>query len=138
MSQPSEPTDKPGPGKPRFLAPIGQARDYVDRPAMSVHTEPECVSDALMNDYAEVNNRIFTQQHALDVALAQEYRPLLKAEDRIRDIHRRAKYAHVDLSHEIHIMRRDLEKSRQRGQEPKPHTLGRLEKIEGLLDGIAA
>lgn len=124
--------------KPRFLAPLGKPRDYVDNPAMAVPGEPECIGPAILDSYAESNAFRFSQQHAMDVAAAQHIRPLLRAEDRLKDIHRRAKYAHVDLSHELHIMRRDVERARKAGLEPKPHTLVRLERVEGLLDGIAA
>lgn len=137
----------------RFLGPTGlrykplrdlpivqDEQDLIDRikDATSIRDEPECIGPAILGSYAEVNARIFTQQHVLDVAAAQQIRPELKAEDRIKDIHRRARYARVDLSHEIQIMERDLEKARRRGAEPKPHTLQRLTAVEGLLDGIAA
>lgn len=124
--------------KPRFLAPLGKPRDYVDRPELAVFGEPECIGPAILDSYAESNAFRFAQQHAVDVAAAQGLRPQLAAEDRLKDIHRRAKYAHVDLSHEIHIMGRDLEKARKRGREAPVHTLERLERVEGLLDGIAA
>lgn len=132
----SEPTDKPGPGKPRFLAPIGQPRDYVDRPAMSVHTEPECVSDAIVDGYATVALFHRSQQHALHVAEAQLIRPTLTPDARLRDIHRRAKHSHVDLSHESHLIGRDLEKARMSGRSVPDRTLGRLAAIESLLDGV--
>lgn len=137
MSQ-SEPTDKPGPGKPRFLAPIGQPRDYVDRPAMSVHTEPECVSDAIVDSYASIANFHRSQQHILDVAAALNVRPLLKAEDRIKDLQRRAKHAKVDMRLEIQIMQRDLCRSRQASRQPPKRVTERLGNLESLLDGIAA
>lgn len=124
--------------KPRFLAPMGKPRDYVDNPALGVFGEPECIGPAILASYVEVNKRIFTQQHALDVAAAQVSRPLLAAEDRLADLRRRAKYAKVDMSHETHIMQRDLERARGRGQVAPPRVLVRLEKLEGLLDGIAA
>jgi hypothetical protein len=124
----------------RDLPIVQDEQDLVDRiqAATSIRDEPECIGPAILKSYAEVNARICTQQHVLDVAAAQQTRPELKAEDRLRDIHRRAKYAHVDLSHEIGIMERDLEKARRRGADPKPHTLTRLERLESTLDGIAA
>jgi hypothetical protein len=96
------------------------------------------IGPAILNSYAESNAFKHTQQHLADVLAAQQIRPAIEAEDRLKDIHRRAKHARVDLSHEIGIMRRDLDKARQRGAQPKPHTLHRLTNIEGLLDGIAA
>lgn len=124
--------------KPRFLAPMGKPRDYVDHPSLGVPGEPECIGPAILKSYVEVNARICTQQHVLDVAVAQVTRPLLAAEDRLKDIRRRAKYARVDLSHETHIMQRDLERARLRGQPAPARVVVRLEGLEGLLDGIAA
>lgn len=106
--------------------------------ATNVRDEPEMISGAILDSYAESNAFKHAQQHMADVLAAQQIRPLLNAEDRLKDIHRRAKHARVDLTHEIGIMHRDLEKARQRGADPKPHTLQRLTNVEGLLDGIAA
>ena len=124
--------------KPRFLAPLGKPRDYVDRPELAVFGEPECIGPAILDSYAESNAFRFAQQHAVDVAAAQHLRPMLRAEDRLLDLRRRAKYAKVDMSHETHLMERDLVKARGRGQEAPVRVLERLEKLEGLLDGIAA
>lgn len=149
MSKPRKPS-------PRFLAPNGRTRSKPLRevPSLGVHEEdrlrevdvvasrtdhrdePETVSDAILTSYAEVNRRIYTQQHALDVAQAQQLRPMLAAEDRLKDIRRRARHAHVDLSHETHIMQRELDRARTGGRKPPERTLTRLERIESLLDGV--
>lgn len=146
-------TSKPRQPAGRFLGPIGlrykplrdlplvrDEQDLVDRikAATSIRDEPECIGPAILDSYAESNAFRHTQQHMADVLAAQRVRPTLAAEDRIKDIRRRAKYAHVDLSHEIGIMTRDLEKARSKDQPPKLHTLHRLTNLEGLLDGIAA
>jgi hypothetical protein len=65
-------------------------------------------------------------------------RPMLAAEDRIRDIRRRAKSAHVDLSRETHLMQRDIDRAKAGGRKPPARVLDRCERLEGLLDGIAA
>jgi hypothetical protein len=85
-----------------------------------------------------VSKRIFDQQHALDVAAARELRPMLDAEDRVRDIQRRAKYAHVDLSREVLLMRRDILRAKAGNRRPPLRVLDRCERLESLLDGIAA
>lgn len=138
MDTSTEPTDKPGPGKPRFLAPIGQPRDYVDRPAMGVHGEPECISGEIVNGYAEVALFHRTLQHARDVEAAQLVRPSLPAEARVKDLRRRAKGSSVDISHTLHILERDVRKARMRSQPVPVRVLERLESLEGLLDGVAA
>jgi hypothetical protein len=121
----------------RFLAPLGKPRDYVDRPELAVQHEPECVGPAIVENYAEVNRLIFTQQHAVDVAQAQERRPGLCPDHRVADVRRRAKDAHVDLSHELHLVQRAIDKARLRGQPVAPSALVRLEGLEALLDGVS-
>lgn len=119
---------------------VADEPEVVDRirAATSTRDEPEMLGPAILDSYAESNAFKHAQQHMADVLAAQQIRPLLAAEDRIKDIHRRAKHARVDLSHELGIMNRDLEKARKRGADPKPHTLHRISNLEGLLDGIAA
>ena len=94
----------------------GKPRDYVDRPELSIRDEPECIGPAILNSYADVNRRIWTQQHVLDVAEAQERRPQLSPVHRLEDVRRRAKDAHVDLSHEIHLVQLAVDKARFRAQ----------------------
>lgn len=146
-------TRKPRQPAGRFLGPIGvrykpmrdlpivrDEQDLIDRikDATSIRDEPEMIGPAILNSYAESNAFKHSQQHQADVLNAQQIRPQLKAEDRIRDIQRRAKHAHIDLTHEISIMERDLRKARERGHEPKQHTLDRIWRLESTLDGIAA
>jgi hypothetical protein len=120
----------------RFLAPLGKPRDYVDRPELAVRDEPECIGPAILASYAEVNRLIFTQQHVRDVAEAQERRPALSPDCRSRDLRRRAKVAHVDLSHELHIIDRHIVKARLAGRDVPGHVFTRLEGLEALLDGV--
>jgi hypothetical protein len=124
--------------KPRFLAPIGKPRDYVDKPELAVRDEPECVGPAILDSYAESAAFRYTQQHALDVARAQVTRQQLSADDRVRDIQRRARYAHVDMSHEVHLMQRDIDRAKVGNRKPPKRVVERLEGLESLLDGIAA
>jgi hypothetical protein len=120
-----------------FLAPLGKPRDYVDRPELAVRDEPECIGPAILNSYADVNRRIWTQQHVIDVAEAQERRPQLAPVHRLEDVRRRAKDAHVDLSHEIHLVQLAVDKARFRAQPVSLSALTRLEGLEALLDGVA-
>ncbi len=103
-----------------------------------IRDEPEALSGAWLQDWAEVAQLHKSQQHAKDVAAAKVLRPMLAAEDRLKDIHRRAKHSHVDLSHELSIMRRELDRARTGGRQPLPRTLDRMERLEGGLDAIAA
>lgn len=147
----------------RFLAPNGRTRTVPLRPApfcppdprntdtealrreaetaraaLTLRDEPEQVGPRWLEDYAQVAQLHRSQQHAIDVAQARTLRPTLTAEDRVRDLRRRAKHGHVDLSHELHILDRDINKARARGQQPPGRVNERLERLEILLDGIAA
>lgn len=117
---------------------VADEPDTVDRiaAANTLRDEPECISPAILIDYAEANRLVHSQQHAKAVAAAQSLRPTLAAEDRIRDAERRAKHGHRNLSHEFHIMRRDLDRARAGGRHEPPRVLRRLAKIEADLDGL--
>jgi hypothetical protein len=99
--------------------------------------EPEGLGPAILATYAQVNRRILTQQHVLEVAEAQERRPELTPQHRLDDVHRRAKHAHVDLSHEIHLVGKAIERARLRDQPVNPRAIERLTRLEALLDGVS-
>lgn len=124
------------------LAEFGPERRHEQervREATSIRDEPEVIhDDAILRDYAQVADLHRSQQHALDVAAAQQLRPMLELEDRIRDIRRRARYAHVDLSRETYLMERDVARAKAGGRRPPVRVLDRAEGLESLLDGIAA
>jgi hypothetical protein len=145
------PTPRRHPG--RFLAPNGRTRtkplrelptvadepEQVDRirEARTFADEPEGLGPAILETYAQVNRRILTQQHVLEVAEAQERRPELTPQHRLDDVHRRAKHAHVDLSHEIHLVGKAIERARLRDQPVNPRAIERLTRLEALLDGVS-
>ncbi len=162
MSEPSTPDDQSTPPHvepPRFLARTGRHGNYklVDgrwtytepaddkaddlgytgTPFRALDREPECVGPAILESYAQINARIYTQQHALEVAAAQQRRPELTPQNRHDDLHRRAKHAHVDLSHELHLVQRAIDKARMRDQPVSPAVLDRLERLEALMDGVS-
>jgi hypothetical protein len=110
---------------------------YTSSPFRALHHEPECVGPALVESMAEVNRRILTQQHILEVAEAQQRRPELTPQNRLDTVYQRAKHAHVDMSHEIHLVQRAIDKARLREQPVKPAALNRLEGLEALLDGVS-
>lgn len=126
----------PGEPKPRFLAPLGKPRDYVDKPELSVRDEPECVGPAILESYRESARFYESLQHQKAVELARLTRPLLATEDRLRDLDRRAKAARCDLSHELHIMRRDLDRARAGNRREPRRVHDRLERLEHLMDGL--
>jgi hypothetical protein len=126
--------------KPLFLAPRarpGNGHGYVNVAIMGMRDEPECVGPAVLDSYAEVNARILTQHLVLEVAQAQERRPALSPQNRLDTIHQRAKHAHVDLSHPIHLVQKAIDKARLREQPVAAVALVRLEGLEALLDGVS-
>lgn len=163
MNEPDAP--QPTSEKPIFLAPkaaAGNGLGYRNEPlrhdlptgldefeladhATRVHEatrpedEPECVGPAILDSYVESNAFRYSQQHAADVLAMRQIRPLLLAEDRLRDAERRAKQSRRrDLKGEFLALRGMLERYRRADQEPKPDStlLCRLEGVEARLDGL--
>jgi hypothetical protein len=135
--------DTPPPRRPpgRFLAPKarGDEHGYVADSRLGMRDEPEAIGPAILDGYAEGNAFRFAQQHAADVLAAQTLRPLLRAEDRLRDAERRAKQSkRRDLKGEFAALRGMLDREQRRGVEPRPQSalLVRLERVEATLDGI--
>jgi hypothetical protein len=156
---------EPKPPKPLFLAPQARQGDgsgYLNQPirrelpegldrfeladhanrvreATRAEDEPECIGPAILNSYAESNQFRYSQQHAADVLAARQMRPLLRAEDRLRDAERRAKYAkRRDLKGEFLALKGMLARYTRNDDEPKPGSsvLRRLEGVEAKLDGL--
>lgn len=146
----------------KFIAPGARAGDghgYMNRPLRSLDNtlepdspevvdliagatrltdEPEACSEDLA-DYARTAQFHQTLRHMQAVEQARELRPLLRAEDRIRDAQRRAKQSkRRDLSGEFLALRGMLDRYRRADQEPKPGSslLNRLERVEAKLDGV--
>lgn len=150
MSRPRRPAG-------RFLAPNGRTRTKPLRevPSDGIHEEdrlrevelvashtdprdePEGIGPAILESWAEVNRRILTQHHILEVAEAVERRPELTAAHRLETVRQRAKHAHVDMSHPIHLVQLAVDKARLREQPVNPRALERLEGLEALLDGVS-
>jgi hypothetical protein len=126
--------------RPRFLAPITKPRDYVDRPELAVRNEPECVGPAILESYATASLLAHSQRHIMEVShMRENVRPLLRAEDRIRDAERRARQARRrDLKGEFQALRGMLARYQKTNDEPKPDSslIGRLERVEARLDGL--
>jgi hypothetical protein len=139
----------------RFLA-LGPGRDYTTQPprpcpeaadepdtldrirsATSTRDEPEAASAAWVASLADINRRLMSQQVIRDVAEAQASRPALTPQNRLETVRQRAKHAHVDMSHPIHLVQRAIDKARLRDQPVTQAALDRLEGLEALLDGVA-
>jgi hypothetical protein len=141
----------------RFLAPNGRTRNKPLRevPSLGAHEEdvrreaelvashtdprdePEGVGPAILTSYAEVSRRLLTQHVINEVAEAQERRPESTPQNRLDTVRQRAKHAHVDMSHPIHLVQRAIDKARLREQPVNPSAVTRLEGLEALLDGVS-
>jgi hypothetical protein len=139
---PDQPEAQPTHEKPLFLAPkarVGDGRGYVNRPEMAMRQEPECIGPAILDSYAESNAFLHSQRHAADVLTQRQIRPLLRAEDRLKDAERRARQAkRRDLKGEFLALNGMLAHYRKTDGEPKPGSsvLNRLERVEAKLDGL--
>lgn len=132
--------------QPLFLAPMGRPGDainqdrdrlgYVTKPQLAMRDEPECVGPAIVNGYAELADFQHTLRHKASVEAARQARPLLEAEDRIRDAERRAKHAHRNLSHEFHLLRLMLDRAERGGRRTPESAIRKLARIEATLDGV--
>jgi hypothetical protein len=133
--------------EPLFLAPMGRPGDpinqdgdrlgYFTKPGLGMRHEPECVGPAIVHGYAQVADFHRAQQHAANVLAMQQTRPLLKAEDRLKDAMRRAKQAHrKDLSGEFLALKHMLAHDLKGGGSAGASTLQRLERVEARLDGL--
>lgn len=107
------------------------------REARDLASEPEMIGPAILETYAQVNRRILTQHLVLEVADAQQRRPALTPQNRLDTIHQRAKHAHVDMSHPIHLVQLAINKARLRDQPVRAGALDRLTGLEALLDGVS-
>lgn len=101
--------------------------------ATSITDEPECVSGAWLDFYAESARFYESIQHDAQIQAAQLARKELPIEARMADAQRRAKMQKIDMSHEFHIARKALERAR-RGGGKQDKVIARMERIEARLD----
>ena len=129
LSQPIRPlTNTNTPDEPHVVERIASATNLAD--------EPECISGAIVDGYTELAQFQHSIRHQQAVEAARQTRPLLEAEDRIRDAERRAKQSHRNLSSEFHVMRKMLERAEKGGRKAPASLISRLERVEASLDGI--
>jgi transcription elongation GreA/GreB family factor len=97
--------------KRRYLAPKarrGDGHGYVDMPAMGMHEEPECLTEAEW--HAHVAGRAETtaeQQQRFEEAKLEQARRLLSFEERLVEVTREARSAkrRIDVGSEVRFLR---------------------------------
>jgi hypothetical protein len=111
--------------------------EVVDRiaEARSLFDEPECISGGIVS-YTESANKADTLRHARDVEIARQDRQRLESEQRIRAAHERAKRQHVNVSGELHVVQKMLDRAKAGGRREPVAAIRRLEKVEETLDGV--
>jgi hypothetical protein len=131
---------------PEGIDPVHDYRDAetVARIAAATHycDEPEAISDDIVDAFRDLGRTYDRLRHNAEVeqrehnrqALTQAVGPLIAAEHRMNEARRRAKLQHVDVSHELHIMRRDLDRARNGGRDNPTNVIARLERLEARLD----
>jgi hypothetical protein len=126
--------------------PVGTDPDVVDRvrEAVALCDEPEMISRAISSEYAIVANGHQSLRHAAAVEQARETRKDLAVRHRLADAHQRAKRQHLNVSTEVHIIGKAVDKAaRGRRLDPaavtvehlSPGDARRLLALEALLDG---
>jgi hypothetical protein len=134
----------------KFLAPNGR---IVNRPLRELHDggdppevvqriaeatslcdEPECPSKATVDAHADLAKTYDRLRYLADLSEAQKARQLLSIEARMADVQRRAKLRHADVSGEIHIVKKMLERARAGGRADPRAAMNRIELIEARLD----
>jgi hypothetical protein len=133
LTQPARPCPEVA-DDPDLVAKIASATHYCD--------EPEYPDADIVNAQAELNRTYDRLRHHADIeqrehdrrALTEAVGPLIAAEHRMNEARRRAKLQHVDISHELHIMRRDLDRARAGGRDNPRTVLDRLARVEAQLD----
>ncbi len=127
----------------RPLPLVADPPDLTDkiRSATAMCDEPEAIGPAIINAQADLARTYDRLRHHATIQQAEQTRRLLKAEHRIADAQRRAKRQHIDVSHEIRIVQKMLDRARRsnRQQAPEdrqdpPAAIARLERIEARLD----
>jgi hypothetical protein len=122
------------------------------RAAATLYDEPESIGAAVAS-YVEVAHKVDSLRRAREIEDMRERRRSLSLEQRMEDARQRAKRQHVDISHELHVIAKALERARRsqregavpesrdelrearrrRGLEP-PAAVRRMEAVEALLD----
>lgn len=100
--------------------------------------EPERVDSRAIVTYAETARKHDTLRRAAEIEAARVVRATLRAEDRLRDVERRARQSRRrDLRGEVMALRGMLAREQRRGIEPAPDSalVIRLERVEASLDG---
>ena len=104
------------------------------REAVSLDDEPEAPSGAIVDAYRDLARTYDIARHSAEVEARQQVRKLLTSEDRLREVQRQAKLRHIDVSGEVHTVKRMLERARKGGRQDPPAAVERIERIEARLD----
>lgn len=153
------PAARPGNGHGYLTEPTREAQPVADPPevaarigtATSIFDEPEAPSPAWVDAEADLAATRNALRHAALVEQLRAARQELSLRARIADARRRARAQHVDVSHQLHLVERDLQRAQSR-RAPVPETatelresrrdeaeppaaLRRMQAVEALLDG---
>ena len=115
--------------EPEVVARIAEARAMCD--------EPEAPSRAVIDAQADLARTYDRLRQEAMVQQARQARQFLTLENRIRDVQRRAKAQHVDVSRDLYVLRKMLDRSEKAGhKQTPPAVVRRLENVEARLDGL--
>jgi hypothetical protein len=106
------------------------------RDAASLRDEPECVGPAILDPGGDDAAYLDRLRRAAELQAARLARRELTAEDRLRELHRRAKRARVDVRRELFVMRAMLERAQRSSGRVPAALAGHFERAEARVDGV--
>jgi hypothetical protein len=96
--------------------------------------EPEKVTRLAQDDITKKARERDRKRHQLEVQDRQQARQSLDAETRLVEVQRQAKMRHIDVSGEVHVLRKMIERAKKGGRQQPAAAVTRLERIERRLD----
>lgn len=124
-------------GKPlRELHDGGDPPEVVARiaEATSLCDEPEMPSKATVDAHAELARTYDRLRYCAELEQARKTRQMLSIEARMADVQRRAKLRGANVSGEMHVVKKMLDRARNGGRKDPPAAFERIERIEYRLD----
>lgn len=104
------------------------------RDAANMCDEPEAISAAIVDAYADLARTYDRIRHEAEVERMNVIRQALDLEQRMAEAHRRAKRQHINVSHEMRIVQQLVERAQRGNRTTPPEAIRRIERIEAKLD----
>lgn len=131
----------PGSTRPYVAKPLRDFPDVADDPEtiarIATHTdirdEPESIGPAVA-DYVKIATKYDTLRRLATIEQLEKAREDLSMEQRMVDARHAARAQRVDISGELYVIGRMLDRARNGGRAEPPAAVARLAKVEARLD----